>query len=347
MAQNNSNNITPPDPVKFNLEDRIPDDEAMKVLNRLQRSIGMGSMNHQYYDFMNGLDRFQHNMLPPNIEHSGYTFITRPTLRLDTHALRMRPEFTPLLNTDPSSTTAAIRCYLDPAYHRKAASSGNGSLMANVRSPFLTPVCNGLTSLSGWPDITLQTLTTDSGFHMEDQTFVVGYDMLTRSYDINMTFKDIQGGPLAALFFFWVLNMGYVANGEMPIYENDEDELRMNYTVSIYRFIVDPTKQIITKFSRGVGCFPKNLSIGAMFNFNESEVINTDVGTFSIPFTVNGIEYNNYKTLVDFNLYIQRCLNIDKGTIDAAANLPLMGDNNYVGIPWVDTSSGEIRLVYK
>ena len=338
---------TQPDPIRFDPKNRIPDDEAIRILNMLQRSIGMGSMNHQYYDFMNGLDRAQHNMLPPNVEHSGYTFITRPTLRLDDSALRMRAEFTPLLNTDPTSTTSAIRCYLDPKHHLEMAAHGNGSVMANVRSPFLTPVCNGLTSLSGWPDITLQTLTTDSGFHMEDQTFVVGYDMLTRSYDINMTFKDIQGGPLAALFFYWILNMGYVANGEMPIYGDDEDELRMNYTVSIYRFIVDPTKKIITKFSRGVGCFPKNLPVGAMFNFNQSEVVNTDVGSFSIPFTVNGVEYNNYKTLVDFNLYVQRCLNVDKSIIEDAPDLPLSGYNNYHGIPWIDTSTGEIKLVYK
>lgn len=336
-----------PEPKRFELENKIPDSVAMDILNHLQRSIGMGSMNHQYQDFMCGLDRFQHNMLPPNVEHSGYTFITRPTLNLTTSALNLRPEFAPMLNLDPEATSTAIRCYLDPAWHQFITAVGGGSRLADPRNPFLVPVCNGLTSLSGWPDITLQTLTTDSGFHMEDQTFVVGYDMLARSYDINMTFKDIQGGPLAALFFFWILNMGYVANGEMPMHENDKDELRMGYTVSIYRFTVDPTKSVITKFSRGVGCFPKNLPIGAMFNFNQTEVVNTDVGSFSIPFTVNGIEYNNYKTLVDFNLYVQRWLNSTNSIMDKRPNLALQGINNYHGIPWIDTSTGQARLLFK
>lgn len=323
--------------------------EKKKYLDLITTSSAGGKFFNQYQTFFTGIDRFQHNLLPPNVEHSGLTFITRPRLCFATGSLRTQSEFAPLDTDQHQSIPYMIRCLLDTRYCRDKYIEASKCLLLNINSPFLTPVQNALQGISGFPDPVIQTLTTDAGFHSEDQTFVTGYDQLNKSYDLSLTFKDIQNGPIAAIMYYWMLYMGYAAKGMMPAYMDDIEYQRMNYTVSIYRFVLDPTRKTIVKYSKATGCFPKSVPLGAMFNFSETEICNSDSGKFTIPFAANKIEYNKYQILVDFNTLVNRYrggkkLSYNKSYI--AESKKSDPNLNYVGTPWIDTTSGSLRLLF-
>ena len=316
-------------------------------MDEVMRGAGAGSYSNQLQTFLVGTDRYQRSILPKNSVHSGLTFITRPRLNLQPSSLRQSRIFAPLDTMQPANIKFMIRCLLDPVF-----ASGFG-LQAAINSPlynpynaFFTPLCNAVTACSGWQDMMIQTLTTETGFHSEDQTFAIGYDQLSRTYDINMTFKDIQGGPIGAIFFYWLYYMHCVTKGIMIPYTDDVDNQRLNYTVSIYRFLLDPRRRTIVGYSKATGCFPVSYPIGAMYNFSNSEIFVESAGEFTIPFKANKIEYDDYAILQDFNILAKRyCPNIDDEKV--CPTIPSDATNNYKGIPYIDYSGFEPRLVFK
>lgn len=312
------------------------------------QSVAAGGYSNQMQIFLTGLDRFQRNILPTNSEHSGLTFITRPRLNLQSASLRQDRVFAPLdmnLTTSGSRSSMGymIRCLLDTRFAKETDLEGHLCPLINSQNPFFTPLCNGLTGISGWPDPIIQTLTTDPGYHSEDQTFAIGHDDLNKTYDLNLSFKDIQHGPIAAIFLYWFRYIANVTKGTMFAYQDDIENRRLNYTVSIYRFVMDPTRRYITRFAKATGCFPKSVPIGAMFNFSEGELFLPAAGKFSIPFVANKIEYNDYAILQDFNYLVNRyCPDVASRT-----TIPPHAKNNYMGVPYIDTRNGELELVFK
>jgi hypothetical protein len=329
---------------------QLTDAEKKKYLDMVSKSVGGGGFYNTYQTFFSGIDRYHRNMLPPNVEHTGLTFITRPRLCLRSGSLRSRAEFAPLDTLDPRSMGYAIKCMMDTKYCIDFKSHVSKCGLIDPSNPFFVPLMNGLQSVTGFPDPVVQTLTTDAGFHSEDQTFATGYDQLSKTYDLNLTFKDIQNGPLAAIFFFWMMYMGYVTKGMMPAYQDDIEAQRMNYTVSIYRFILDPSKKYITKYAKATGCFPRSAPFGAIFNYGEAEIYNTDSGKFTVPFVANKIEYGKYTILQDFNMLVNRYRRVHRKPVlnEKLSYVDRTYDphENFKGSPWIDTSGGRIRLVF-
>lgn len=321
-------------------------------LDMLSRSFGSGAYFDQIHTNLKYLDRFDNNTLPPNAAHAGLTFITRPRLCLCNSALYKRSEFVPLLVNDPTSIQSCVREMLDTKYARSPENKFPSKLVDNS-NPFAVPLCNNLVGISGWPDWVVDTKTTDAGFFSEDQTYAVGSDMLNKSYDLTLNFKDPQYGPVAAIFFYWIMYIAMVTRGLMPAYAEDIQQLRLNYTVSIYRFMLDPTKRYIVQYSKATGCFPKSHPIGSMFDFSDSEKFVRTAGNFSIYFTANKIEYNKPEILNDFNTLVRRYHDRQNGTfIEQKPDIPYDANFNYIGVPYIkDFSKGksvsQLELVFR
>lgn len=327
------------------------------ILDSISRSSGGGPHDEKIRTFMSGLDRFNHLSMPPNAVHYGYTFITRPRLCLTQSALDKNVEFVPLGTGTPDSLQFAIRCLLDTKFcNGEGEKLAESSKLIDTANPFLTPICNALTGISNFPDPVIDTVTTDSGFFSEDHTSAVGYDMLNKSYDLTLSFRDPQFGPIASLMYYWILYIGLVAKGYMPAYADDIQQLRLNYTVSIYRFLTDPTKQNIVAYAKATGCFPKSVPIGSMFDFSESQHFVSTAGDFSVPFTANKIEYNNPHIITDFNRLVERYHDHRVGgaedLIRNKATLRPIAQNNYMGLPYItspneNTPNDKLKIVYR
>lgn len=310
------------------------------------RSSGAGTYLFLYQTILSRFDRFGINALLPNHEVNGYTFITRPKLNLSTTSLRQDRILAMMDTVDPSSLQFAIRCYLDTKYANSitVAPIAAKCPFYNPESPFLIPLSNNLLAVSGWPDPTLDEETTNGGFFSEDMTMVKGSDRLNRTYNITLTFRDIQGGFVIALLWMWFHYMELVVRGDTLAYTEDIEARRINYTCSIYRFVLDPSRQFITKWSKATGCWPKSIPIGNIFNFGEKENFIHSATSYSIPFVVNKVEIMDPIIFRDFNMLVKKFSPTIRGGTNrlvAAGNTP---DTNFVGIPYIDTNSGFNQL---
>ena len=342
------------------------------VLNESFKSMGVGSSNNIMQNFLSRLDRHGNTYVPTNTMNYGYTFITRPRFNMTTGNLLSNPVTALLANSsriDADNVSFMIRMLLDTrlcnggnifrsdntspedtALRNAAENSG----LLDTRNPFFTPLCNALRGISGWPDFNLETATMGEDFHSGDFTFVKGSDMLIRSTELSLEFIDVQGSIILSCIFYWCLMMALQAKGVVMAYPDDIYEQRLNYTVSIYRFITDATRRHILWWSKATGCFPKSAPIGQLFNINQGEITISSAKQFSIPFTANVVEYNNPGILMDFRTLVRRYAGNDFDNSNVwtvvpnhpSTNAPLPYWN-YVGLPDIITSKNGLELVWK
>ena len=367
------------------------DKYASTVLSESFKSAGLGPTTATVSNFLSRLDRHGTALLPANTLNYGYTFITRPRLNMTEGNLRQHPVLATLLNNNPNSVGFMIRMLLDTRMHRgKAIRYGNtgtglqmnsggrldteayflsdlasrSSLLDN-HNPFFTPLCNGLKGISGWPDFNLVEETTEGDFHSGDFTFIKGSDMNNKTQELSLEFKDVQGSVLLAIFYYWCLYMALQAKGVVMAYGDDIYLQRLNYTVSIYRFVTDPSRKHIVWWAKATGCFPKSVPVGALFNVNQGDVTISSATNFSIPFVANDIKYNDPDILLDFNYLMEKYapgINevyneatkswVDTGTYTSlptnAITDTISSSYNFMGLPYISgLHTGNYEMAWK
>ena len=242
--------------------------DMQRITSLTWLSSGMGGYHNQLQTFMTGMDRFGKVNVTPASEQVGLTFITRPRLCLQSSNLRTNRIMTTLDTLNPSTMAFGIRALLDTNFGKvnggKYAKLVAMCPMCDVHNPFMVPLCNAIVSFSGSPDIDLEAATTDGGYMSEAQSFAVGGSNLQRgTYSISITFNEVIHFPILAIFQYWIEYIRCVTRGLMMAYADDVDNQRLNYTVSIYRFLLDPSRRYITKYAKYTGCFPTGLRICA------------------------------------------------------------------------------------
>lgn len=337
------------------------------VIDASYKSAGIGGYKNILQNFLSKLDRHGTAMVPLNAMNYGYTFITRPRLNMTTGNLLQHPVMNTLRSDDPNSVGFMIRCLLDTRLSngwpiRIAGTVNNDEIrrfstdiversgLVDRFNPFFTPLCNGLKGVSGWPDINLETETSEGDFHSGDFTYAKGSDMNNRTTEFSLEFRDIQGSIILSIFHYWCLAIALQAKGVIMAYPDDIYEQRLNYTVSIYRFVTDVTRRHILWWSKATGCFPKSVPVGALFNLNRDEVTLSSAMNFSIPFTVNDVKYQDPGILFDFDTLVKRyCPDINKWKVlpDNEVNQTLQSGYNFAGLPTLQASSIGWDLVWR
>lgn len=341
---------------------------ALSVLNQSYQYVGQGSRTNMLQNFFSRIDRHGTAMAPLNTLNYGYTFITRPRLNLTGANLRQHPVLNSLYTEDHTSVAFMIRALLDtvlstgfPIYVGKYSNSAWASYnevnrfytqakksgLVDVNNPFFCPLMNGLKGISGFPDLNIVDETTEGDFHSGDFSFVKGSDLMKRSVELSLEFKDVQGSVILACFYYWCLIMALQAKGVVMMYPDDIYEQRLNYTVSIYRFVTDTSRRNILWWAKATGCFPKSVPLGAIFNINQGEVTLSSAMNFSIPFMANNIQVNHPGILLDFNRLVERY----QPNIKKMVQVPNADHYNYIGLPYiVNTDFGKglgLELVWK
>lgn len=332
------------------------------VLSEVYRLMGRGPSGNSIQNFLSRLDRYGNAIVPMNTMNYGYTFITRPRLNMTRANLVQNAVLNTLDTMEPNSVAFMIRSLLDTRLtrgeelFRGAMISGGGSSitrevmdfteavrmsgLVDPNNPFFIPLCNGLKGMSGFPDFTIETETTEGDFHSSDFTFAKGSDMMNRSQEFSLEFRDTNGSIVLSCIYFWLIMIALQCKGTAQAYPDDIYEQRLNYTVSIYRFITDPSRRYILWWAKATGCFPKSAPVGALFNINQGEVTISSAGNFSIPFAVNKVEVNDPGILLDFNMLMERYCpaikhmeSVDAGRIRADVGM------NYIGLPYINASN--------
>lgn len=309
-------------------------------VEQTRRFAGMGSYFSTHAAVLSRIDRFGINPLPPNNELHGLTFFTRPKLNLSTASIRGDNILSMLDTTDPGTVNFAIRCYLD---RRWAASPKIRDLAAkcpffNDTLPFIVPLTNCLTSITGFPEYVLDTATSESGFFGEAQVTAAGSDDTTRPFEITANFRDVQGGFLWTLFLVWIRWIALAKKGLVNAYVEDIAANRLCYTSACYRLQMDPSRRGITKWYRAQGCFPKVHPFGASANINERESYVTSNGEFAMTFAASIFRGPDPRVLQAFNTIV----GYTAGDIISQRNnqrlvvAPVTAEANFAGIPYID-----------
>lgn len=338
---------------------------SQRILSESYRLMGHGNDTNILQNFLSRLDRHGTVLVPLNSLNHGYTFITRPRLNLSGGNLRQHPILSTLYSTDENSVPFMIRALLDtrlcngqPLFRGTNANfdgmneetvdfrnrTGKSGLV-DVLNPFFTPLCNGLKGISGFPDFSISTETTEGDFHSGDFTFVNGGDMNNRTQELSLEFRDSQGSVILSCIYYWCLYMALQAKGVVMAYQDDIYEQRLNYTVSIYRFVTDETRRHILWWAKATGCYPKSATVGALFNISQGETTLSSAMNFSIPFVANDVKVNDPGALLDFNILMQSyCPEI---TTEAFADVSVGAKYNFMGLPYIKTTSTGLELKWR
>lgn len=334
-------------------------------------SSGSGRFDSQFQSVMTGFDKYGKSMLSPNIEMPGLTFFSRPRLCLQSSNLRNNPIMAPLDTADPNSTAFAIRSLLDTNldgsvnfrnYARYHEAIHNSPLL-NPESPWLIPLSNTLMSISGFPDYDMTTEATEGGWFSEQQQYAAGADDFNRGGTLSLTFREMPGGFISALFHYWLEYIRCVVRGDMLAYADDIDGQIMNYTVSIYSFNMDPSMQYITRWVKCTGCFPKSLPIGQFMNKSNDQYFIDSTKTVEVQFVVNKFEYMKPQCLLDFNTLAMRYCPMINSRPDgsfiptpedgrppsdiARPAIPDSTFSNFCGLPFIISDENGYRLVFR
>ncbi len=320
------------------------DDAYEAMTNALSVSKGRSSFT-SFRDSLIGIDSVKNSLHMSEIEDHGFTFITRPKCNLTTANLRSDRTMMMIDSLDPQTVAYAIRTFLDTSFIRNYKPNPSTSPFVNDNNPFIPILSNRLVGLSGWPDPVLDVYTSDQGYFSETMTYPNGHDQLSKNYDLTATFNDIQGSVILSIYLMWTRYLMLVTRGVMIAYMEDIEARRLGFTSSIYRFVLDPSKQYITKWAKATGCFPRSIPLGAYFNYDANANSVEGATNMSVPFSVAGkVEYLDPIIMLEFNTLVRRRnTDIDNFKIATPEERQIL---NFCCIPYIDMGTNRLQWRY-
>mgnify|MGYP001214329310 FL=1 len=314
---------------------------------------GRGSAYRTWGTYLTRFDRLGTFPFQVNRMYRGMTFITRPKLNLSTRSLKQDDTMQMLNNADPYGFQMAIRSWLDTKFAKDNDYITRNCPFFNKFSAFNIPLMNSLTAISGWPDTVIESYTTRGGYFSEDMSFAVGSTDGRQTTNLTLSCRDFQGGFVMAMLFYYLRSLYLQSSGLSTVYTEDIDAYRLNYTFSIYRFLLDPYRKSIPYWAKATGCWFSGLPTGDLFNFSiDDEYIPTS-REFSFPVVANRVEYMNPQILTDFVTVASRYggsylkdRSEGKALPDGYVEVPYSASQNFVGMPTIDLRAGANDFVW-
>lgn len=306
-----------------------------KSLDQLLSNLPIGSVTKALGMNMRSINVRQTGTALPRAKDSyGFTFFTRPQLNLTTLNVSNFRGLYNLLTSEAVSYQRFTRLTLDPRLHLNTKLD---CPFVDHLNPFIPILTNNVVSVSGWPDLTAPTYTSESGLYGEEHTFVDGVTNHFESFDVDVTFKNTRGNPLLYFFYTWIKYETLVFEGILNPYLDMITENEIDYNTRIYRLVLDPTKRYITYIAATGASFPVNVPTGALFDYNIDTPLNTKNSEISIRFRSSGfIAFEDYlklafnETVAIFNKDIRNLLNYDLGNGSLDSRMREAGDKAYV-----------------
>ena len=308
--------------------------EAVKLVSEAN---GRGKLDGILAEAFYGFNSLQNGInLPHNKDMQGFVFFSRPRMNLSQYNAQKSRILSPLLTNDSNSLQRAVRTLLDPVAqnggsrdhfsHRrdkylknkgstfdiefsdKDPNDTSNASVANVDSPwvdnknvFMPILSNAIVSLTGWPDISMET------YRKEGIAAQITADDWVRDYgdfDLQATFRNARGDVISTIFRSWIEYMGNVYSGAMAPYPDSLVENEIDYQTRIWRLVLDEKRKYVQKIASAVGCIPIGLGIGANFNLDKNRPYVEDLAEIPVPFRCVGYEYNDPILIREFNDFV-------------------------------------------
>lgn len=346
--------------------DEIPDYDTYMELTQHIGNLKRAGTNNMFGINHRGIK----SPVPENRDQYGLTFFTRPQLNLSSGNIRKDRKFYDLLNNANSRANiqSFVRNTLDPRLGEDALAGWknfNGKMweekyggLRNIRSPLVDPnmgfipiLTNNLLSLSGWPDLTLNSYTSEQGLKGSQWIMVdSAYDFL-EAFDLTAVFRNTRDEPIILMFQIWERYMSLVFEGILAPYMDMIVNNEMDYNTRIYRLVLDESKRFVKKIAACGAAFPTTVPTGKFFDYSDEETYNRSVKEIDIQFHAVGAEYNDMVTCREFN-WVSGMFNIDVRKYlggDGSKMMPiprgLLWMMNHRGYPIIDYNTLELQWI--
>lgn len=274
-----------------------------RVTEDVFQVLPVGSLTTAIGDSFYGINhRQQPGSISINKDFYGLTFFTRPRLNLTTANIRAVRELTPLLSGESTSIQRIIRSLLDPELIRRNDNGSDGRTpFVDHQQAFIPILTNNLISMSGWPDVTAPTFTSQQGTYKEEFSIIDGLTKNYSTYDITANFRNIPGDPITALFYYWITYASNVYQGTIVPYSDMIINNEVDYNTRIYRLVLDSSKRRVQKIAACGAAFPWSTPLGAAFNFESDRPVNNSNDQITINFRCMGAMYQDDILVWEFN----------------------------------------------
>jgi hypothetical protein len=276
-------------------------------LDDLYTSLNIGSIERAMANNLYGINhRSIPTVVPSNKDRYGLTFFVRPQLNMAADNLKNVRFFYSLLSENTKSIQAAVRALLDPRLIT-GVTLGSVTLPAitcplvDNQNAFIPILTNNLISISGWPDLTIPTFTSNPGMYKEVYSQVDGFSRNYESFDIDASFRNVRGDPSIMLFYVWCHYQSLVFEGKMMPYFDFITENEIDYNTRIYRLVLDQSNMYVTKIAACGAAFPISVNLSNFFDYNNEKPFNDQSKEINVRFRCLGAEYLDDVLIFEFN----------------------------------------------
>jgi hypothetical protein len=287
--------------------------EINSTLNDVFKSTSLGDVKSSIGATLYG---FNHRATPlpvsVNKDNHGYVFFTRPQLNFTNANLRSLRRFVPLMDQNALSLPRVIRRYLDP----RLDPATYPCPVVDGKQAFIPLLSNHLLSCAGWPDPALDTFTSRPGAYREVYSLVDSVIDNFASYDLNCTFRNMQGDPITALIDHWMWYKSKVFTGELSPYPDFIALNEVDYQTRVYRLVMDKNKQYVQKIACCGVSVPVANPSGNAYNFESDRPLNQLNDQIQVRFQATGFCYQDPILVQEFNATVA-IFNPDLGSLFA------------------------------
>lgn len=287
---------------------------SRQVDNSLRAS-GYGSRSSILEETSRGINLIgASQMSVPNRHGSGLVFFSRPCCNLTNNNIINERDFDIHRFSEEWGYARMARCALDPWNERnRIVKTKNNEMsphgyevvrspLVDPRSPWLTLLTNSLMTLSGWPDIVINTHVSEKGIMGEQHIMADGHSKIYDNFRLTATFRNDNGDPVHHLIKLWVDYMSHTRLGNIFPYPEKMAARELDYMTRIYSLILDPTRTFITHYAAIGAGFPVNPGSASIHDFDVSAQMKMkEVEQKSIEFQCVGAAYNDPIILKEFN----------------------------------------------
>lgn len=332
-----------------------------KSLDTILESLPIGSVQRAISNNLFGINFRQTGaVLPRAKDQYGYTFFTRPQLNLSSLNITNYRGFYSLLTQNKVSYQRFTRAILDPRLGRVGANEQSPGIvcpLVDPFNPFISVLTNNIVSLSGWPDLTVPTRTSEAGLYGQQHSMVDGVTNHFEAFDLDVTFRNTKGNPLIYLFYIWIKYETLVFEGILNPYLDMVTENEIDYNTRIYRLVMDTQKRYVTQIACTGASFPVNVPTGNLFDYNSDAPYNTKNSEVNIRFNCMGflafddiIKMYFNQTVAIFNPDIRKLLAADLAAPSASDSVLRQDPGRvysapggaYVKVPYILSTAADL-----
>lgn len=170
----------------------------------------------------------------------------------------------------------------------------------NFTSPFIPLLMNTCTNLNGAKDLNLQTYEYEEDEFSIKQNVATGMDDIWAPGTITVSHEDIAYGPVSLLYMLWIFYIHYVSRGYIMSTRQHITERILDYTCSIYVFVIGGDGCTIERFGKFTGCYPTSFPLSQQLEHNQ-EIDPAMLQKIQVTFQYNSYEPMNPEIFTDFN----------------------------------------------